>query len=92
MTIVDPSTIHRPRFTHLFARITEEDDSFTVQVRLRNSASVKAPESTAWGEEIAPSIEIAAEMIADLAERFSIPQDRISLEIRMDDIAANTHH
>jgi len=91
MSIVDPSTIDRPRFTHLFASITEEDDSYTVQVRLHN-ASVTARESTAWGEEIAPSIEIAAEMITALAERFSIPQDRITLEIRMDNVAANTRH
>ena len=50
------------------------------------------PENTAWGEEIAPSIETAAEMITALVERFSIPQDRIRLEIRLDDIAANTCH
>jgi hypothetical protein len=56
---------------------------------LRNDA---APENTAWGEEIADSIESAAEMISILAERFSIPQERITLEIRMDEIAENTRH
>ena len=91
MSIVGPSAIDRSQFTHLFARITEEDESYTVQVRLRN-VSRTARDSTAWGEEIVPSIEIAAEMIAALAERFSIPQDRITLEIRMDDLAANTRH
>jgi len=91
MTIVDRSAIGAERFTHLFARITEEDDSYVVQVKLHNG-SMTAPENTAWGEEIAPSMETAAEMIAVLAERFSIPQDRIRLEIRMDDIAANTRH
>jgi len=62
-----------------------------VQVKLHNG-SMTEPENTAWGEEIAPSIETAAEMITALVERFSIPQDRIRLEIRLDDIAANTCH
>jgi hypothetical protein len=91
MSIVDLSAISRPQFTHLFARITEEDDSYVVQVKLHNG-SMTGPENTAWGEEIAPSIESAAEMITALAERFSIPQDRIRLEIRTDDIATNTRH
>jgi hypothetical protein len=91
MSTVDPSAIDRPRFTHLFARITEEDDSYTVQVKLHNG-SMTGPEDAAWGEELAPSIETAAEMITALAERFSIPQDRITLEIRMDDIAASRCH
>lgn len=90
MSIVQPSAIgHEQRFTHLFARITEEDDAYVVRVRLRNNA---APENTAWGEEIADSIESAAEMISIVAERFSIPQERITLEIRMDEIAENTRH
>jgi hypothetical protein len=90
MTVAQSSAIGRgQRFTHLFARITEEDDAYVVRVRLRNDA---APENTAWGEEIADSIESAAEMISILAERFSIPQERITLEIRMDEIAENTRH
>jgi hypothetical protein len=79
------------RFTHLFARITEEDDCYLVQVRLLNG-SVSNLEGAATGEEIADSIESAAEMIAMLAERFAISQDRITLELRMDDIAENTRH
>jgi hypothetical protein len=50
------------------------------------------PEATAWGEEIAESIESAAEMIPVPAERFSISQDRITLEIKMEDIAENARH
>jgi hypothetical protein len=48
MTVVQSSAIgHGQRFTHLFARITEEDDGeYVVWVRLRNNA---APENTAWG-------------------------------------------
>jgi hypothetical protein len=90
MIAVQSSAIgRRERFTHLFARITEEDDTYVVRVRLRNDA---APENTACGEEIADSIETAAEMISILAKRFSIPQERITLEIRMDEIAVNTRH
>jgi hypothetical protein len=89
MTIIRQSTTGRQhRFTHLFARISEEDDGYIVQLRLRNEATP----DTAWGEEIADSFESAAEMIGILAERFSIPMDRITLEIRMDDVAENTRH
>jgi len=42
-------------FTHLSARITEGDDSFVVQVRLHNDG-ISAPEGTAWGEEVAGSM------------------------------------
>ena len=79
------------RFTHLFARITQEEDGYVVQVRLHNDATPRS-ESTAWGEEIADSMEAASEMIASLAASFSIPQDRITLEIRMDDVAQSTRH
>jgi hypothetical protein len=81
----------RRRFTRLFARITEEDGSYVVQVRLHNDA-MPAPEDTAWGEEIADSIEFASEMITGLAARFSIPQHRITLVIRMDNVGENTRH
>jgi hypothetical protein len=80
------------RFTHLFARITEEEDCyFLVQVRLLSGAMSNL-EGAVSAEEIAESIETAAEMVATLAERFSISQDRITLEIRMADIAENTRH
>jgi hypothetical protein len=92
MTIIQQSTTGREhRFTHLFARISEEDDGYIVQVSLRNEA-MPVPKHAAWGEEIADSIESAAEMIAILAEWFFIPKDRITLEIRMDDLAQNTRH
>jgi hypothetical protein len=78
-------------FTDLFARITEEDDGYVVQIRLHNGGKRQADDS-AWGEEVADSIESASAMIANLAARFRIPQDRIAIEIRMDDIAENTRH
>jgi hypothetical protein len=79
--IVHPSAAAKHRFTHLFARIIEDDDdSYVVQVRLHD-AVMPAPDGAAWGEEIADSIESAVAMINALAERFSIPQDRITLEV-----------
>ncbi len=83
--------VREHRFTHLFASITQDDDGYVVKVRLHNAA-MPAPKGTAWGEEIADSIETAAEMIAALMERFSIPQDRITLELRMDNFADGTRH
>jgi hypothetical protein len=88
---VELSATGEGQFTHLFARIIQEDDGYVVQVRLHNEAA-PSPEGTAWGEEIADSIESASEMIAGLAARFSIPPDRITLEIRMDDLAQSTRH
>ncbi|MBX9841641.1 MAG: hypothetical protein K2Z80_07530 [Xanthobacteraceae bacterium] len=85
------SAIGVRRFTHLFARITEESDCYVVQVRLHNGVTV-SPDAAAWGEEIAETIEAASEMIADLATRFSIPEGRITLEVRMDNMAENTIH
>jgi len=85
------SAINVHQFTHLAARITEEDDAFVVQVRLHNNA--RGPDyEAAWGEEVAESMEDASEMIRFLAARFSIPEERISLEIRMESTSENTHH
>ena len=91
MSIIQPFVSGLRGFTHLSARITEEDDRFVVQVKLHNT-NISAQEGTAWGEEVAGSIESAAEMIAVLAKRYSITQDRIKLDIRMEDIAENTRH
>ena len=81
----------KSRSTDLFARITQEDDGYVVQIRLHNAATPQ-PRNAVWGEEMADSIESASEMVADLAAKFCIPQDRITLEIRMDHMAENTWH
>lgn len=91
MTIIQSSATGPQKFTHLSARITEEEDCYVVQVRLHNNA-MSVSDGSAWGEEIADTIESAAEMITILAQRFVIPQDRITLEFRMDNIAENTRH
>jgi len=88
---VPESAAVKSRFTDLFARITQEDDGYVVQIRLHNAATPQ-PGNAVWGEEIADSIESASEMVADLAAKFYIPQDHITLEIRMDDMAENTRH
>jgi hypothetical protein len=76
-------------YTDLFASINEEDDGYVVQVRLYDQAK---PENAAWGEEIADSIETASLWVGALADRFSIPQARIKIDIRMNDARAGTRH
>jgi hypothetical protein len=77
------------RFTNLFACISEEEDSYSVQVRLFSQAT---PENTAWGEEMADSLETASMLVAALAAEFSITQARIKIEIRMLDPRGGTRH
>jgi hypothetical protein len=43
-------------------------------------------------EEIAPTIEMANSMIGALAEEFSIPQKRISIQIDMESFRDGTVH
>lgn len=78
------------RYTNLFACISEEEeDSYTVQVRLYSQA---APESTAWGEEVANSLEVASMLVTALAAEFSIAREQIKIEIRMRDPKSGTRH
>ena len=83
------SDFERSRFTDLFASISEEDDGYTVQVRLYDEAT---PENAAWGEEIADSIETASMLVGALAAEFSIPESRIKIEIRMNNMTDGTRH
>jgi hypothetical protein len=76
-------------YTHLFASISEEDDGYVVQVRLYNEPSLK---DAAWGEEIANSLETASALISALAAEFSIPPERIKLELRMANLMETTQH
>jgi hypothetical protein len=77
------------RFTSLFACIIEEDDGYTVQVKLTKPAH---PESGAWGEEAADSFEAASAMITTLAAEFSIPQAGISIQLRLKRLSDGTRH
>ena len=76
-------------YTRLHARITQEEGAFTVSVRLLNH--LKQGEG-AWGEEIAPSIDIATTMIGSIAERFGIEQKGISVRIVMEKFRDGTFH
>lgn len=67
-------------FTRLYAHIVQEDGAFVVRVRLLNHLK---QEERAWGEEIAPTFEMASLMIECLANRFSIAQSCISIKIVM---------
>jgi hypothetical protein len=78
-----------PQYTNLFACISKEEDSFTMQVRLYSQAT---PESTAWGEEEVNSLETASMMASALAAEFSIAQSQIKIEIRMRDPKGGTRH
>jgi hypothetical protein len=77
------------KFTWLEARIREEDGAFTVTVRLQNE---RKKSEIAWGQEIAPTIEMASSMIGALAEEFSIPQKCISIQIDMENFREGTLH
>ena len=79
----------RHQFTNLSVRITQEDDGFTVQVRLYSQVS---PENTAWGEEPADSLEAASMMVEALAAEFSILAAQIKIDILMLDPRAGTRH
>jgi hypothetical protein len=77
------------RFTDLFVSISEEDDGYTVQVRLYDRTK---PDNAAWGEEMADSVETASMLVGALAAEFSIPQARIQIEIRMNNMTSGTRH
>jgi len=76
-------------YTRLHAWITQEEGAFTVSVRLLNH--LKQGEG-AWGEEIAPSIDMATAMIGSIAERFGIEQKGISVRIVMEKFRDGTFH
>lgn len=88
MTLANHSTVNA-HFTRLYAKIRQEDGVFTVSVRLQNHLK---PDEAAWGEEVANSIEIASSMIGLLAAEFSITEELISIDIRMDDFRHGTLH
>jgi hypothetical protein len=76
-------------YTRLHARITQEEGAFTVRVRMLNH--LKQGER-AWGEEIAPSIDMASVMIDSIAKQFCISQNCISVSIVMNNVKDGTFH
>jgi len=76
-------------YTNLFACISQEEDGYTVQIRLYNDGR---PENNAWGEEMADSFETASMLLEAIAAEFWIAQPRIKIELRMQDTATGTRH
>ncbi len=77
------------RYTHLLACINQEEDGYSIRVKLYNETK---PRKMAWGEEITDSIETASRLIGALAEQFSIPESCIDIEVQLDDLKAGTRH
>ena len=80
----------RYNFNRLHADIVEEDGAFTVRVRMLNHLQKK--NQGVWGEEIAPTFELATAMIDELARQFSIPQNCIFIKIIMTRFKDGTMH
>lgn len=76
-------------YTRLYARVIQEEGAFTVSVRLLNHLK---EEQKAWGEEIAPSIDMASVMIGAIAEQFGIEQNCISVSFIMTNFKDGTFH
>jgi len=76
-------------FTRLYAKVCQEDGAFTVSIRMQNHLK---PAETACGEEVVNTIEMASSMIGNLAAQFSIPQECISINIRMENVRGGTLH
>ena len=78
-----------PSFTRLDARILQEENVFTVTVRLFDH---RRQGEGAWGEEITTSIDSASRMIDAIAQKYSILQKHISVSIVMDSFKDGTFH
>ena len=83
------SRSNEPRYTHLTAWVTEEEDGYIVQVRLHHATK---PANDAWGEEISDSLETASALLHALADKFSIPQSRVDISLRLENLQDGTRH
>jgi hypothetical protein len=63
----------KSRYTRLFACISEEEDCYTVQVRLSNETK---PEDSAWGEEVRDGFWIGRSACRRILDRAGLHQDR----------------
>jgi hypothetical protein len=76
-------------FTHMAACITEEDGGFTVEMSLSNQAK---PGKGLAGEEIVDSLETASALLHAVAKKYSIPEARIKIRVRMENAREGTQH
>lgn len=89
IVVSSASASSETRFTHLTAWVIEEDDGYTVRVRLHHQTK---PANAAWGEEISDSLETASALLHGLAEKFSIPQSRVEVRLRLENMRDGTRH
>jgi hypothetical protein len=89
IVVSSPSASKEERFTHLTAWVIEEEDGYIVRVRLHHETK---PANAAWGEEISDSLETASELLHALAEKFAIPQSRVEVRLRLENMRAGTRH
>jgi hypothetical protein len=75
-------------YTHLEAKILQEDGMYTVTVRLDN----RGKSDSARGAHHVPTFEEASSLIGALARKFDILQDEISLDIEMENLRDSTRH
>jgi hypothetical protein len=85
--VLDAESAESP-YTHLFALISEEKDGYTVEVRLYS----RSKQQSAHGEEIADTLEMASRWITAIANKFSISQTFIKIEILMQRVTDGTRH
>ena len=76
-------------YTHLEAKILQENGMYTVTVRLENRGNTS---DSAWGSHHVPTFEEASSLIGALARKFNILQDEISLDIEMENLRDSTRH
>jgi hypothetical protein len=89
IVVSSESGSNEARYTHLTAWVTEEEDGYIVQVRLHHETK---PAHAAWGEEISDSLETASALLHALAAKFSIPQSRIDIRLRLENLRDGTQH
>jgi hypothetical protein len=80
---------NQSRYTHLTAWVSEEEDGYIVQVRLHHETK---PATAAWGEEISDSLETASALLQALAAKFSIPESRVDIRLRLENLRDGTRH
>jgi hypothetical protein len=81
------SASSNPSFTRLDPRIIQEENLFTVTVRLFDH---RRQGEGAWGEEITTSVDSASRMIDAIAQKYSISQKHISISIVMENFTNGT--
>ena len=89
IVVSSQSESNESRYTHLTAWVFEEEDGYIIQVRLHHETK---PATAAWGEEISDSLETASALLQALAAKFSIPESRVDIRLRLENLRDGTRH